>query len=476
MFDQALRHMPFEMHRRLHLSALSRWMAVPAQAIATGSRKAAALASWPVFLAAGAGALAGDMLLNGPVATEAVERGSWAAMGLAGIAAMYAFAKFWRYAGGRESIATQAGSFAWAILGLGAAGVGLDMALGIHAAAFAVTDMAELPLISGSDKAHAMVMVSYAAMGLATAWMFRDELTAGRPSSLGLALAATSLVAAVTAGVFEPQAAAILAYASAGALTTAAVLRIGEAGGRRAFEDSSAGQKVSAWVRFAARAAESRFLVLKLMAFSVAVAAVSVAASAAVDPDSAEPAFFRDFGPVTFYSSGLMLLAGTMGLIAWARDRKAEGRGITRDLWGAWGLAFVVLAFDATPNFHGHIGGVIQDYTPFDHPFGFHRPSDFIVAVYGLAGLSISVMLWRQVFEHPVAILYFAGAVPFAMLTVAVDGFATHGWAPCVLEEGAELLAISFFAGGFARRYREARQPRRAVITELPVRAEALAA
>jgi hypothetical protein len=136
----------------------------------------------------------------------------------------------------------------------------------------------------------------------------------------------------------------------------------------------------------------------------------------------------------------------------------------------------VVLAFDATPNFHGHIGGVIQDYTPFDHPFGFHRPSDFIVAVYGLAGLSISVMLWRQVFEHPVAILYFAGAVPFAMLTVAVDGFATHGWAPCVLEEGAELLAISFFAGGFARRYREARQPRRAVITELPVRAEALAA
>jgi hypothetical protein len=133
----------------------------------------------------------------------------------------------------------------------------------------------------------------------------------------------------------------------------------------------------------------------------------------------------------------------------------------------------VVLAFDATPDLHGKLGGLIGSFTSFDHPFGFHRPSDFIIAVYGLAGLSISLLLWRQVFEHPVAILYFAGAVPFAMLTVAVDGFASHGWTQTVLEEGAELLAISFFAGGFARRYREARQPRRAVVTQLPRRADA---
>jgi hypothetical protein len=254
------------------------------------------------------------------------------------------------------------------------------------------------------------------------------------------------------------------------------VLRTRESAGREAFAESAGGRKVQAWVAFAGKTANARFLVAKLMLLSVAVAAVSLGGSALVDPGSAEPAFFRDFGPLTFYSSALMLLAGTMGLAAWKRDSRSAGRGLTRDLWAAWGLAFAVLAFDATPNVHGHIGGLVQAYTPFDHPFGFHRPSDFIVAVYGLAGLGISVLLWRQAFEHPKAILYFFGAVPFAMLTVAVDGFASHGWTQCVLEEGAELLAISFFVGGFARRYRESRPAQRAEITRLPRKAEQLAA
>jgi hypothetical protein len=164
---------------------------------------------------------------------------------------------------------------------------------------------------------------------------------------------------------------------------------------------------------------------------------------------------FRDFGTVTLYSSALMLVAGSLGLAAWRNGRAESGRGLRRDLWGAWGLAFAVLAFDATPDIHGKLGWLVQEYTAFDHPLGFHRPSDLIVGVYGLAGLAVSAILWRQVFEHPRAILYFFGAVPFAVLTVAIDGFASHAWTVTVLEEGAELLAITFFVAGFAQRYRE---------------------
>ena len=51
-------------------------------------------------------------------------------------------------------------------------------------------------------------------------------------------------------------------------------------------------------------------------------------------------------------------------------------------------------------------------------------------------------------------------------LTVAVDGFASHGWTLTVLEEGAELMAIAFFVAGFAQRYRDA-----AAASETQVRA-----
>jgi hypothetical protein len=169
----------------------------------------------------------------------------------------------------------------------------------------------------------------------------------------------------------------------------------------------------------------------------------------------AEPVMFRDFGAVTLLSSALMLAAGVLGMAAWRKDRVRSGREFGADLWAVWGLAFAVLAFDATPNIHGHVGGALASMTGTEGPLGFHRWSDAMVGVYGLAGVAISLVLWRQVFEHPRAILRFAGAVPFAMMTVAVDGFASHGWTLTVLEEGAELMAIAFFVSGFAQRYRE---------------------
>jgi hypothetical protein len=476
MFDQALRHMPLRLHARLHLSALSRWMAVPTQAVTGGSRKAATRAALPAVAVAAAGAFAGLMLMNGRLPAEAVDRAAWLAVAAAGIAAMYTVGSFWKQSAGQD-LASQAGSFAWAIIGLGAAVAGLDLAAGIHTGIFGAIEGADLPMVPGGHEAHVLTMATYGLLAAATAWAFRHEFAARRGSAVALAAATALLIGVAGSEAISLGATPAVALSAASALAAASLLRHREIAGGRAFRSSAAGRAVAAWTRFAGRAAESRYLVAKLLGVSVAVAAVSIPASYAIDAGSAEPAFFRDFGPVTFYSSALMLLAGTMGLMAWRRDQAAERRGLGRDLWGAWGLAFAALAFDATPNLHGHIGGLVQSYTPFDHPFGFHRPSDFIVAVYGLAGIGVSLLLWRQVFEHPVAILYFAGAVPFAMLTVAIDGFASHGWAPCVIEEGAELLAISFFVGAFARRLREARQPRVARVAAFqPRREEALAA
>lgn len=448
MFDQALRHIPFRLHARLHLAALSRWMAVPAARVASGSTGAAvagAVLTGSLAVGAAVAVLAAD------AGSGLAERAAWSAFALSGLAAMAAFRSFWK----REAVAdsaSQAGSFLWGIVGVGAALVGLDLATSAHVATVAAFEPLNIPLVPGTSEAHVLVVAAYALTGGASAWAFRHELFARRASSAGIAIATAGMVAALGLEAAGSSAAAAVATASAVALVAASALRIRELQAPAAARESAAGPRVAGVLH---RVATTPWLTAKLAAASVAVAGLSLAVSAAAWPETAEPMLFRDFGTVTLYSSALMLVAGSLGLAAWRNGRAESGRGLTRDLWGAWGLAFAVLAFDATPDIHGKLGWLVQEYTAFDHPLGFHRPSDLIVGVYGLAGLAVSAILWRQVFEHPRAILYFFGAVPFAVLTVAIDGFASHAWTVTVLEEGAELLAITFFVAGFAQRYRE---------------------
>ncbi len=455
LFDQALRHMPFRLHARLHLGSLSRWMALPAtgQGITRPGLRAALSATAVVAGAAAIGATAAG-LLSGHV----LERVAFSGLALAGAAALLAFRSFWK-TGSSASIAEQAGSFLWLIAGIGAMGAGIDLGLGVSANVAGAFEDVNLPLIPGESETAMLAAASYGLTVASTAWFFRHEFFAGRASSLTFAAATVA-----AGGAFALQATAVnggsaLAAFAAVTLAGASLLRVRETSSARTH---GAGARSNPFVlaanrleSTAARFAAMPLLTARLLVFTAAFAGLALAGSAAIDPHSAEPDLFRDFGPVTFLSSALMLVAGTMGISAWRKDGE---RAIYRDLWGAWGLAFAILAFDATPDIHGKLGGLVSAATPFDHPFGFHRPSDFIVAVYGLSGLAISAVLWKQVFEHPKAILYFFGAAPFAVLTVAIDGFAAHAWTITLVEEGAELMALAFFVGGFAQRYRESAQ------------------
>ena len=455
LFDQSLRHAPFGLHRKLHLSALSRWMALPATRAESAGPSHLALIPrlWPVAVA---GAIAGTVLFGlnkAPLGGGAEEHIAYGAVALAGIPALLAFRGFWRHSS-EASVADQAGSFLWAIIGVGALVAGTDLAFVLSENTAGALESLNVPMVPGSEETAVLVLAAYALTGIGAGYIFRHELLARRASAMALTIAVAAIGAA-----FGLEAAGIsatgLTLFGAAILTAASVTRLSELSGA---DDRAAERFESTFTAFEARAASLArvpFLSGVLVAAAAGVAAVSLGVSYLIAPDMKEPLMFRDFGAVTFYSSAMMLTAGVLGMAAWKRDRAASGREFGGDLWAMWGLAFAVLAFDATPNIHGHLGGMLASVTGTEGPLGFHRWSDALVGVYGLAGLAISAVLWRQVFQHPRAILRFAGAVPFAMLTVAVDGFASHGWTLTVLEEGAELMAIAFFVSGFAQRYRE---------------------
>jgi len=475
VFDQSLRHLPFKLHSRLHLSALSRWMALPAAASRrAGSWSEGVARAWPAALAAVA-AIGGLVALDAAGATEnSTEAIAYGVVALAAVPAVAAFRGFWK-TGSEASSADQAGSFLWGIAGVGALVVGLDLAFGLHEAAAGAFESLNVPMVPGSEEAHVLMMGAYALSALATGLAFRHEVFSGRGSGIALAAAGVTLSGAMLTEAAGLSGSTALAFIGAPMLLAAGLTRWGEVTGTSERIETRAVEGWLASERFAHRVATMPMLTVRLVALCVAVGAVALAGSAVVDPGSLEPAFYRDFGPVTFFSSGLMLLAGVMGISAWRRDRSRTGRDVTSDLWAVWGIGFIVLAFDATPNLHGHLGGFVESLTGVEHPFGFHRTSDAMVAVYALTGLAITGVLGRQVFQHPTAILRFSGAIPFGIATIALDGYVDRGWAACVLEEGAELMALCFFISGFAQRYRESGEPV-AEVVELPARGERMLA
>jgi hypothetical protein len=172
--------------------------------------------------------------------------------------------------------------------------------------------------------------------------------------------------------------------------------------------------------------ARSPQLTLKLLAISAVVVAMAVGTGRAVFGAGEEHQLFRDFGPVTFLSSALLITGGVMGLLAWRNTRGGTGRPFYGDLWAAWGSGFIVLALMQPLDVHGRAGGLIAAVTGVDHPLGFNATSDAIIAVYGLAGMGITALLAKQMLEQPRAIARFAMAVPAVGLMIAVDGFLGH--------------------------------------------------
>lgn len=455
LFDQSLRHAPFGLHSKLHLSALGRWMALPpGSGAATGpSRETLTARAWPVVAAAVVAGAAWSALDTAVLGGATGTRLAYGAVALAGIPALLAFREFWKR-DNRGDAAALAGSFLWAVIGVGALIAGADLAFALSESAAALLEGLNLPLVPGAEETATLALAAYAFTGIGAGYLFRHELLAGRASSSALAAAL-----AVTGAAFALEATGVavtgVTVSGAALLAMAGGLRLAELSRGKSRAGGHFARAYAAFEAPATRFARVPQLTAVLVGVSAVVAAVSLGVSYLAAPGMDEPVMFRDFGAVTLYSSLMMLAAGTFGISAWWRDCAASGRALGGDLWAMWGLAFAILAFDATPDVHGHLGGMLAAATGSEGPLGFHRWSDAIVGVYGLAGVAISVVLWRQLLEHPRAILRFAGAVPFAMLSVAVDGFASHGWTLTLLEEGAELMAIAFFVSGFAQRYRE---------------------
>lgn len=163
---------------------------------------------------------------------------------------------------------------------------------------------------------------------------------------------------------------------------------------------------------------------------------------------------FRDIGPISLYSVLQTLAVASLGwLISTRQNRYGDWRDLN-NFWFLAGLGFFFLSIDGPIDLHGRVGKMLTDQTGIEHPFGFHRFSDFIIALYMFAGLIVAAVHYHELVAHPRVIQYFFTAAIFVAAMVAIDGFVTQTPTVWVIEETIKLFAGVFFVAAFTERYR----------------------
>lgn len=228
--DRLLRRLPFGLYGRLHLVALTTWLARPrrhrarprsVRAVLRGAGRRLAL--WP----GAAAVLAPVALANGAVLAIAT---TWAAFdedapaftehGLlpttnvaqllaAGVIGLLTFRRFWRGAAKRVSAAEAAGIFLWAVSGVGLIAFAMDDYLTVHERTgdWIAAHIGAFPTLTNNF--DDLITLAYGLIGLLVIVFFRDEVLAVRRSSsiyaAGVVFAALMLLTdAFAHGPLEP--------------------------------------------------------------------------------------------------------------------------------------------------------------------------------------------------------------------------------------------------------------------------------
>jgi len=504
LLDQALGKLPFGLYRRLHLAELTVGLArrTPARPGLAGRLRQLRPSS--VLPAAAARLslvrpygmmLAAVLLANGTVlaisAAYYLNGQTWpfGEFGLvslvgtsellaAGALALVPLFLVWRKRPFQDWAEARATLF-WSLSGAGLLLFAFDDLLQVHERAGDLLASYFGDRVPGVNQIDELVTLSYVAAGLLGIYLFKNEIMARRPAAailtMGIgaaALAVTLDVAArglvegavwpaqmaAAALIFSAYAAHVRAVmmparrrAAAAPLEMARELAVPVAGELALLRSPvpDALSRIEAW---AVRLTAPRSLAGRLIAVDLVLSAVFAGSGYLLFGPGQQHQLFRDLGPASLFSVFQTALVGLLGVLI---ARRTDHGWRWNSFWLVGGIGFFFLSLDAPLDLHGKVGGLIQAYTPVEHPLGFHRVSDAIVGTYLLAGVTIVILGYRQLIASPAALLQLAAGAALVAGTVVVDGFGPHGASSIVVEETLELVAGAWLVGAFATRYRE---------------------
>lgn len=204
----------------------------------------------------------------------------------------------------------------------------------------------------------------------------------------------------------------------------------------------------------AARLADMPSLLPRLFLLAGIVSVGSAVIGYLVFGEGEQHQLFRDVGPVSLYSVAQTLLVAALGLLIALRESRHRDFRDLNNFWFLAGLGFLFLSIDGPLDLHGKVGGWVTDATGAEHPLGFHRVSDFIIALYMVAGLVVAAAHYREITAYPRVLQCFFTAAVFVATMVVIDGFAEQTPTVWVIEETIKLFAGVFFIAAFMERYR----------------------
>lgn len=500
LLDQALGKLPFGLYRRLHLAELTVGLARPAPAppglaarlrqlrpasvLAAGAARLSLIRPYRTMLAAvliangTVLAISAAYYLNGHASplresglVSSVDTSELLAAGVLALAPVFIV---WRRRPLQDWAEARSALF-WSLSGAGLLLFAFDDLLQVHERTGDLLASHFADYLPGVNQFDDLITASYVAAGLLGICLFRDEITARRPAAailtLGIGASALMVVLDVLArgpvegAEWPAQMAATALLFTAYAVRFREVVAIArrhsapvppgvaKTGSRDMATLHGAAGLVDRLEACAVRLTAPRFLVGRLIAFDVLLSALLAGAGYLLLGPGQQHQLFRDLGPGSLFSVLQIAVVGLLGVLIARRSGGTWPRW--NSFWLLSGVGFLFLSLDAPFDLHGKVGGLIQVFTPLEHPLGFHRVSDAVLGVYFLAGATVVILGYRQLMASPVAFLHFSVGAAFVAGTIAVDGFGPGGSWSSVIEETLELMAGAWLVGAYAARLRE---------------------
>lgn len=142
-----------------------------------------------------------------------------------------------------------------------------------------------------------------------------------------------------------------------------------------------------------------------------------------------------------------MAVAAVLGVAVW---RRAVGDG-RRVFWLFAGLGFVMLTADELWSVHEKVGKRLTDAGVATPP-GINHMDDLVLLGYGVAGLCLCAVYWREI-ARPGLVAPFALGFAALSVSILIDSTAPVEGVWPKIEEMIETAGAMLFLVGFARRY-----------------------
>lgn len=170
------------------------------------------------------------------------------------------------------------------------------------------------------------------------------------------------------------------------------------------------------------------------------------------------PVVFLERGALNSLGAAQLLLAGVLGLMAFATFWRGAARQASAGesagifFWGFTGLG--LLAFAATDYFtlHQRVGDWVADSADV-LPLFTSSVDDLIILTFGIAGFALLYSFRHELLARRQSSTLLIAGVAAAVVMVATDGYAT-GWLQPI-EIPAQVSAVGFLLLAYAMRFRE---------------------